>query len=82
MMMLVKCPLFEVYCGMLLGFLVRDCPEVAPAVASTLQDKSLQPIVCAVQRCLSFYVSTGAITDHTRSTLEQLLQHLEALTIG
>jgi len=72
----------EVYCGMLLGFLVRDCPEVAPAVASSLQDKSLQPIVCAVQRCLSFYISTGAITEHTRSTLEQLLQHLEAFAVN
>eukprot|EP00775_Hariotina_reticulata_P010495 gene10495-10655_t len=59
-----------------------DCPEVAVTVASSLQDQSLQPIVCAVQRCLSFYVSTGAITEHARSTLEQLLQHLEAIAVG
>lgn len=68
----------EVYCGMLLGFIVRDCADLAEVVAQQLEGASLQPIVCAVQRCLNFYVSTGAITEHTRTTLEELLQHLSS----
>ncbi|WIA08618.1 hypothetical protein OEZ85_008047 [Tetradesmus obliquus] len=70
--------IIEVYCGMLLGFLVRDCADLAPVVAAQLEGGSLQPVVGAVQRCLHFYVSTGAITEHTKVTLEELLQHLNS----
>lgn len=66
----------EAYCAMLLGFLVRDCQEVSQCVVQMLEGQSLQPIMEAVQRCLDFYISTGAITDHTRNTLEDLLEHL------
>lgn len=66
----------EAYCAMLLGFLVRDCQDVAQCVPKMLEGQSLQPIVEAVQRCLNFYISTGAITEHTRNTLEELLQQL------
>jgi hypothetical protein len=70
--------IIEVYCGMLLGFLVRDCADLAPVVAKQLEGGSLQPVVGAVQRCLHFYVSTGAITEYTKVTLEELLQHLNS----
>jgi hypothetical protein len=70
--------IIEVYCGMLLGFLVRDCADLAPVVAKQLEGGTLQPVVGAVQRCLHFYVSTGAITEHTKATLEELLQHLNS----
>jgi hypothetical protein len=70
--------IIEVYCGMLLGFLVRDCADLAPVVAKQLEGGTLQPVVGAVQRCLHFYVSTGAITEHTKMTLEELLQHLNS----
>jgi hypothetical protein len=70
--------IIEVYCGMLLGFLVRDCADLAPVVAQQLEGGTLQPVVGAVQRCLHFYVSTGAITEHTKVTLEELLQHLNS----
>lgn len=66
----------EAYCAMLLGFLVRDCEDVARCVPQLLHGQSLQPVVDAVQRCVSFYISAGAITDHTKNTLEELLQHL------
>lgn len=66
----------EAYCAMLLGFMVRDSSEVAQCVPHMLEGQSLQPIVDAVQRCLNFYISTGAITDHTRNTLDELLRHL------
>jgi hypothetical protein len=70
--------IIEVYCGMLLGFLVRDCADLAAVVAQQLEGGTLQPVVGAVQRCLHFYVSTGAITEHTKVTLEELLQHLSS----
>lgn len=73
----------EVYSGMLLGFLVRDGdPDLAQAVAAQLPGSSLEPLTSATGRCLDFYVRTGAITDHTRTTLEQLLRHLVAVKAG
>lgn len=72
----------EVYCGVLLGFLVRDCPSLGPSVASSLGDSGLDLVVNAVRRCLHFYVSAGAITDHTRGTLQELLAQLEGGSTG
>eukprot|EP00879_Flechtneria_rotunda_P018831 GHRR01019765.1.p1 GENE.GHRR01019765.1~~GHRR01019765.1.p1 ORF type:complete len:522 (+),score=215.01 GHRR01019765.1:1777-3342(+) len=72
--------IIQVYCGMLLGFLVRDCADLAVTVPQLLDGGSMEPVLGAVERCLAFYVSTGAITDHTRQTLEELLQHLNSLS--
>lgn len=73
----------EVYSGMLLGFLVRDGdPALAQAVAAQLPGNSLEPLTSATGRCLDFYVRTGAITEHTRGTLEELLRHLVAVKAG
>lgn len=73
----------EVYSGILLGFLVRDGgPGLAQEVAALLPGGSLDPLLSATGRCLDFYVRTGAITDHTKVTLEQLLQQLNALKPG
>jgi hypothetical protein len=73
----------EVYSGILLGFLVRDGgPLLAQEVCALLPGRSLDPLLLATGRCLDFYVRTGAITDHTKATLEQLLQQLNALKRG
>jgi hypothetical protein len=70
----------ETYSGILLGFLVRDGGAgLAASVAALLPGGSLDPLLSATGRCLDFYVRTGAITDHTRSTLEQLLRQLKEL---
>jgi hypothetical protein len=73
----------EVYSGILLGFLVRDGgPGLAAAVAGLLPGGSLDPLTSATGRCLDFYVRTGAITDHTKATLQALLQQLTELKAG
>jgi hypothetical protein len=73
----------EVYAGILLGFLVRDGgPDLAAAVAALLPGGNLDALSSSTARCLDFYVRTGAITDHTRVTLEQLLQQLAVLNAG
>jgi hypothetical protein len=73
----------EVYSGILLGFLVRDGgPDLAAAVAGLLPGGSLDPLTSATGRCLDFYVRTGAITDHTKATLQALLQQLTELKAG
>lgn len=70
----------EVYSGILLGFLVRDGgPPLAQAVCALLPGRSLDALTSATGRCLDFYVRTGAITDHTKATLELLLRQLEGL---
>jgi hypothetical protein len=70
----------ETYSGILLGFLVRDGGAgLAASVAALLPGGSLDPLLSATGRCLDFYVRTGSITDHTRSTLEQLLRQLKEL---
>lgn len=70
----------EVYSGILLGFLVRDGgPALAQAVCALLPGRSLDALTSATGRCLDFYVRTGAITDHTKATLELLLRQLEGL---
>lgn len=73
----------EVYSGILLGFLVRDGgPALAQGVCALLPGRSLDALTSATSRCLDFYVRTGAITNHTQVTLEQLLQQLSALKGG
>lgn len=73
----------EVYSSILLGFLVRDGgPQLAQAVAAMLPGGSLDPLLSSTARCLDFYMRTGAITDHTRTTLEGLMRELAALQMG
>lgn len=48
---------------MLLGFTIQDCPDARARAASLLPGQSLDPLVSAIQQCLAFYVSAGAITQ-------------------
>eukprot|EP00967_Tisochrysis_lutea_P002894 scaffold3498_cov17-Tisochrysis_lutea.AAC.1 len=54
---------FQVYASMLLGFIIQDCPSTRGLAATLLPGGTLKPLVSAIQRCLAFYVSAGAITD-------------------
>jgi hypothetical protein len=72
----------EAYCAMLAGFLLRGDKKLQRLAASLLPGGTLQPVVSAVRRCLSFYVTAGAITGSTRDKLVQLLAELEAVGAG
>ncbi|KIY96796.1 hypothetical protein MNEG_11166 [Monoraphidium neglectum] len=66
----------EAYSAMLLGFLLRGSPGLQHAAAARLAGGSLEPVAAAIQRCLAFYVTAGAITEGTRGKLVQLLEEL------
>lgn len=68
----------EVYAAILLGFLVEGDKEAQKAAAELLPGKSLAPVVSAVQRCLNFYVTAGAITQRTEASLRALLASLQS----
>jgi hypothetical protein len=68
----------EAYCAMLAGFLLRGDAGLQVRAAGLLSGGSLAPVVAAVRRCLSFYVTAGAITEGSRDKLAQLLAELEA----
>jgi len=53
----------QVYASMLLGFLVADCSAAQALAASLMPGGTLDPLVAAIQQCLAFYISAGAITD-------------------
>jgi hypothetical protein len=67
----------EVYSGMLLGFMVQASSKAREAASKLLPGGDLRVVVGAVERCLQFYVQTGAITDSSRAKLEGLLKHLQ-----
>lgn len=64
----------EVYAALLYGFLLADDPELQAVTVSKLG--SLQPIVSAIKKCLSFYVDAGAITSQNEESLRKLLASL------
>jgi hypothetical protein len=67
----------EVYAAILLGFLVEgDQAARAEAAALLPGGAGLAPVVAAVERCLAFYVSAGAITKGSERSLRELLQSL------
>jgi hypothetical protein len=66
----------EAYSAMLLCFLLRGSPGLQHAAAARLAGGSLEPVAAAIQRCLAFYVTAGAITEGTRGKLVQLLEEL------
>ena len=67
----------EVYSGMLLGFMVQASSQAREAASGLLPGGNLGVVVGAVERCLQFYVQTGAITDSSRAKLEGLLKNLQ-----
>ena len=48
---------------MLLGFAIQDCPSARALAASLMPGGTRDPLVAAIQQCLAFYISAGAITD-------------------
>ena len=68
----------ETYAALLLGFLVAQDPTLRAEAAAAMPGNSLDPVVAGVQRCLRFYMDTGAITERTEASLRSLLADLEA----
>ena len=66
----------EAYTAMLAGFLLRGSPQLQAVAAALLPGGTLDGVVAAIQRCLAFYVTAGAITEGTRDKLLQLLAEL------
>ncbi len=64
----------EVYAALLYGFLLADDSALQAVAVSTLG--SLQPIISAIKKCLSFYVDAGAITSQNEDSLRKLLASL------
>ena len=64
----------EVYSALLFGFLLSDDEAMQAAAADQLG--SLQPIISAIRKCLSFYVDAGAITTQNEESLRKLLASL------
>eukprot|EP00884_Botryococcus_braunii_P011921 jgi/Botrbrau1/2072/Bobra.0047s0035.1 len=68
----------EVYASLLLAFLLEGDPAACEEAAAMLPGGSLQGVVGAVERCLSFYLDTGAITARTEAGLRRLLASLKS----
>lgn len=66
----------EVYSALLFGFLLANDEVMQTAAISKLG--SLQPVISAIRRCLSFYVDAGAITSQNEESLRKLLTSLPA----
>ena len=64
----------EVYAALLFGFLLADDPVMQAAAVSQLG--SLQSIMSAIRKCLSFYVDAGAILSQNEESLMKLLASL------
>lgn len=67
----------EVYAAILLGFLVEGEPGARAAAAAALPTGTLAPVVAAVARCLAFYLTAGAITKGSETSLRRLLASLQ-----
>ena len=68
--------IIEVYCGILVAFIVMNNPMEREKAKNLLPGSSLYPITQAVQNCLAFYTSAGAMTPKTEQSLKNLLQKL------
>ena len=64
----------EVYSALLFGFLLANDEVMQTAAISKLG--SLQPVISAIKKCLSFYVDAGAITTQNEESLRKLLASL------
>jgi hypothetical protein len=69
--------IIEVYAAILLGFLVDGDMKAQEEVAQQLPGGTLAPVISAVQRCLHFYVATGALTQSTEASLRALVASLQ-----
>ena len=70
------------YASLLAGFLISSDPALQQIVGRSLAAGSIQPVIDGVQRCLEFYMSTGAITERTESSLKTLLVTLSGMELA
>ena len=61
----------------MLGFLVEGDQQAQAEAAKLLPGGTMAPVVAAVRRCLHFYVTAGALTQHTETSLRELLASLQ-----
>jgi len=66
----------EVYAAILLGFLVEGDKNAQEEASKVLPGKSMACVISAVQKCLHFYVTAGALTQRTEASLRALLASL------
>ncbi len=66
----------EVYAAILLGFLVEGDKKAQEDASKVLPGKSMECVISAVQKCLHFYVTAGALTQRTEASLRALLASL------
>lgn len=66
----------EVYAAILLGFLVEGDKKAQEEASKILPGKSMECVLSAVQKCLHFYVTAGALTQRTEASLRALLASL------
>jgi hypothetical protein len=66
----------EVYAAILLGFLVEGDKKAQEEASNVLPGKSMECVISAVQKCLHFYVTAGALTQRTEASLRALLASL------
>ena len=66
----------EVYAAILLGFLVEGDKNAQKEAAKVLPGNSMECVLSAVQKCLHFYVTAGALTQRTEASLRALLASL------
>lgn len=69
--------IIEVYAAILLGFLVEGDKKAQNEAAQQLPENSMKPVISAVQKCLNFYVTAGALTQRTEASLRALLASLQ-----
>jgi len=68
----------EVYAAILLGFLVEGDRAAQAEAAATLPGGTMAPVVAAIRRCFQFYVTAGALAQHTEASLRDLIASLQA----
>lgn len=66
----------EVYAAILLGFLVEGDKKAQEEASTVLPGNSMDCVISAVQKCLHFYVTAGALTQRTEASLRALLASL------
>lgn len=72
----------EVYSSMLIGFLVEGDEAAQQHVARLLPGGSMSSVVDMIEKCLHFYIRTGAISEVGKETLVRLLESLKSQATG
>lgn len=65
------------YAAILLGFLIADDNARVQQACATLSSSNLSSVVSAIERCLLFYTSAGAITEGSKELMTVMLGKLK-----